>query len=68
MLVQNIRQATSDPNGSFCAKRVDRNWLGMELGHAEDRVYAGADYDVARQIIQCAGSTTLLGGFLVVAK
>jgi hypothetical protein len=36
-----------DLTGSFCAKRIDRNWLGKELGHAEEETDAGADSDAA---------------------
>jgi hypothetical protein len=32
-----------DLPGSFCTKRIDRNWLGKELGHAEEETNAGAD-------------------------
>ena len=31
----------------FCTKRIDRNWLGKELGHAEEETDAGADSDAA---------------------
>jgi hypothetical protein len=34
---------TADLPGSFCTKRIDRNWLGKELGHAEEETSAGAD-------------------------
>jgi hypothetical protein len=33
----------ADLHGSFCTKRIDRNWLGKELGHAEEETSAGAD-------------------------
>ena len=36
-----------DLPGSFCTKRIDRNWLGKELGHAEEKTDAGADSDTA---------------------
>ena len=36
-----------DLTGFFCTKRIDRNWLGKELGHAEEETYAGADCDAA---------------------
>ena len=36
-----------DLPGSFCTKRIDRNWLGKELGHAEEETDAGADSDAA---------------------
>ena len=32
-----------DLPGSFCTKRIDRNWLGKDLGHAEEETDAGAD-------------------------
>lgn len=32
-----------DLPGSFYTKRIDRNWLGRELGHAEEETDAGAD-------------------------
>ena len=35
--------AANDLPGSFCTKRIDRNWLGKELGHAEEETDAGAD-------------------------
>ncbi len=37
----------TDLPGSFCTKRIDRNWLGKELGHAEEKTDAGADSDTA---------------------
>jgi hypothetical protein len=33
--------------GSFCTKRIDRNWLGKELRHGEEEADAGADCDAA---------------------
>ena len=36
-----------DLTGSFCTKRIDRNWLGKELCHAEEEVQCGADRDAA---------------------
>ena len=30
----------NDLIGSFCTKRIDRNWLGEELGDAEEEAYA----------------------------
>jgi hypothetical protein len=36
-----------DLHGSFCTKRIDRNWLGKELGDAEEEADAGADSDAA---------------------
>ena len=33
--------------GSFCTKRIDRNWLGKELGDAEEEAHPGADCDAA---------------------
>ena len=29
-----------DLPGSFCTKRIDRNWLGKELGYAEEETDA----------------------------
>ena len=36
-----------DLTGSFCTKRIDRNWLGKELCHAEEETQPGADSDAA---------------------
>ena len=36
-----------DLNGLFWTKRFERNWLGKELGHAEEKVQRGADRDAA---------------------
>jgi len=36
-----------DLHGSFCTKRIDRNWLGKELEHGEEETDAGADSDAA---------------------
>ena len=41
------RGGAGDLPGSFCTKRIDRNWLGKELGDAEEETDAGADSDVA---------------------
>jgi len=41
------RGASSDLHGSFCTKRIDRNWLGKELEHGEEETDAGADSDAA---------------------
>ena len=35
-----IVQDEVDLIGSFCTKRIDRNWLGEELGDAEEEAYA----------------------------
>ena len=37
------RPYLTDLPGSFCTKRIDRNWLGKDLGHAEEETDAGAD-------------------------
>ena len=42
-----IRSNGHDLIGSFCTKRIDRNWLGKELSHAEEETYPGADCDAA---------------------
>jgi hypothetical protein len=34
------RDFCADLTGSFCAKRIDRNWLGREHGDAEEEAYA----------------------------
>ena len=36
-----------DLTGSFCTKRIDRNWLGKEQKDAEEETDAGADSDAA---------------------
>ena len=33
--------------GSFCTKRIDRNWLGKELRDEEEEADAGANCDAA---------------------
>ena len=40
-------QHRGDLTGSFCTKRIDRNWLGEELCHAEKETQPGADCDAA---------------------
>ena len=41
------RLVQSDLTGSFCTKRIDRNWLGKEHCHAEEEAQPGADCDAA---------------------
>jgi len=35
-----VAPGRTDLIGSFCTKRIDRNWLGEELGDAEEEAYA----------------------------
>ena len=35
-----LSEGPLDLIGSFCTKRIDRNWLGEELGDAEEEAYA----------------------------
>jgi Transposase len=39
-----------DLSGSFCAKRIDRIWLGRELGHAEEETTPEQIVTLLRQI------------------
>ena len=42
-----------DLTGSFCTKRIDGNWLGKELCHAEKETQPGADCDAATPDRSC---------------
>ena len=46
-VLQNLLGNDNDLHGSFCIKRIDRNWLGKELGDEEKEADAGADCDAA---------------------